>query len=129
MKNLELKIYKNWNEICEVMDWKIIRGTYKKARLKDLDTLCKYHKAGNKFVIEEIYEEPLEKIDNRVSNGHSKGSRGNNNKYLQYSSNILENMFSKFNKAQDYYLTTNQLAKECCIINNNFYYCIKINSF
>lgn len=120
MKTLELKTYKNWNEICEVMDWKIIRGTYKKARLKDLDTLCKYHKDGNKFVIDEIYEVPLDKIDNRVNNGQSKGSRGNNNKYMQYSTNILENKFSTLNNGQDYYFTTNKLAKECCIINNNF---------
>lgn len=120
MGMLELKTYKNWNEICEVMEWKIIRGTYKKARLKDLDTLCKYHKNGNKFVIDEIYEIPLDKVDNRVNNGQSQGSRGNNNKYMQYSTNILENKFSTLDKAENYYFTTNQLSKECCIINDNF---------
>ena len=62
---LENRTYKNWKEICAVMGWKTIGGTYKKARIKDLDTLCKYHKSGHSFVIDEIYENKLERKDNR----------------------------------------------------------------
>ena len=66
---LERRIYKNWKEICEEMDWNDICGNYKKARLKDLGTMCKYHKEGQKIVIDEIYENPIEKNDNRKNNG------------------------------------------------------------
>ena len=41
---LEKKIYKNYKEICGAMDWNPICGNYKKARLKDLGSICKYHK-------------------------------------------------------------------------------------
>ena len=69
MLMLEMKIYKNWKELCEEVGWKTTGGTYKKAREKDLDTLCSYHKDGNKIVIDEIYEVPKEKIDERKNNG------------------------------------------------------------
>lgn len=51
---LEQKVYKNYKELCEVMDWKTTGGTYKKARIKDLECLCKYHKEGNTIIIDEI---------------------------------------------------------------------------
>ena len=62
---IEKKTYKNWKEICAVMDWKTIGGTYKQARIKDLDTLCRYHKSGHLFVIDEVYENKLERIKSR----------------------------------------------------------------
>ena len=64
---LELKTYKNWKEICEVMEWKTTGGTYKKARLKELESMCNYHKDGNKFIIEEIYEEKRFIEDGRMN--------------------------------------------------------------
>ena len=66
---LEKKTYKNYKEICAAMDWNPICGNYKKARLKDLSSMCKYHKEGQKIVIDEIYENPIEKNDNRKNNG------------------------------------------------------------
>lgn len=52
---LEKKVYKNWREICYTMNWKTSGGTYKMARLKELESLCKFHKEKNSYVIEEIY--------------------------------------------------------------------------
>lgn len=57
---LELKTYKNWKEICEDMEWSTTGGNTKEKYLKLLSSLCKYHKEGNKFVIEEIYVQPKE---------------------------------------------------------------------
>lgn len=62
---LEEKTYKNYKAICEVMGWKIATGNTKISQLKQLECLCKYHKEGNKFIIEKIYDDPLDKIDNR----------------------------------------------------------------
>ena len=68
---LEVKTYKNWKEICEAMEWKTTGGTYKKARLKELESMCSYNKKGNKIVIEEIYEERKDIVDNRGKNKNS----------------------------------------------------------
>ena len=62
---LELKTYKNYKELCVAMDWKIADGNSKKKQLKELESLCEYHKEGNKFVIDEVYDTPLPIEDGR----------------------------------------------------------------
>ena len=62
---LEVKTYKNYKEICVVMGWKITNGSGKKRHLKLLNSLCKYHKEGNKFVIDEVFENPIPIKDGR----------------------------------------------------------------
>lgn len=52
------KEYKNWREICREFGWNTIGGSYRNARLKYFESLCSYHKEGNKFIIDEIYETP-----------------------------------------------------------------------
>ena len=67
---LEMKIYKNWKELCEEVGWNPKNGgTYKQSRLKELDTICRYHKEGNKFVIDEIFGELSEETNKRANNG------------------------------------------------------------
>lgn len=67
---LELKIYENWKDLCKSMGWNgNAGGNTKKKYLKELDSLCKYHKEGYKIIIDEIYQEPKEIIDNRRNNG------------------------------------------------------------
>ena len=72
---LELRVYKNWKELCEEVGWNSNNGgNYKKSKLKELDTLCSWHKDGNKIVIDEIFEVAKEKVDGRANNsntGHS----------------------------------------------------------
>ena len=71
---LELGIYKNWKELCEEVGWNPNnRGTYKKARLKELDTICNWHKEGNKIVITEVYGELSMEEDKRKYNGSNSG--------------------------------------------------------
>lgn len=62
--------YKNWKEICEAMGWKTTGGTYKIARIKELESLCKLHREGNSWIIDEIYENKLEIVDLR-KNGNN----------------------------------------------------------
>ena len=69
---LEMKTYKNWNELCEAMNWATTRGNTKVRYLKQLDSICKYHKEGNKIVIDEIFAEPKEIEDKRKNNKGSK---------------------------------------------------------
>lgn len=86
---LELKTYKNWKEICKVMNWSTTGGDTKKKYLKLLSSLCKYHKEGNKFVIEEIYKQPKKVKDKRKNNKGNKEP-----KYLKYTLPILLNILS-----------------------------------
>ena len=74
---VELREYK-YSELCEVMNWKKLKGNSKKSQYKILDTLCKYHLEGygksQKIIIDEIYKQKKYKIDNRKYNknqGHS----------------------------------------------------------
>lgn len=62
MLNLrEGQVFKNWKEVCSHFGWKESRGNYKEARLKELDSMCKWHKEGNKIVVDEVYEKQLVK--------------------------------------------------------------------
>lgn len=63
------QIFKSYKELCLELEMEIKTSTNsKKAQLKDLECYCKFKKSGHKFIIEEIYDTPKEKIDNRGSN-------------------------------------------------------------
>lgn len=52
-------IIKNYKELCKVIDWKEYRNgsnSYN-AQIKELERLCKFHKEGHKFIIDEVYQE------------------------------------------------------------------------
>ena len=66
---LERKIYKNFRELCEELNWKVGTGKQKKLQLEELSRLCNWHKEGNKIVIDEIFEVAKEKVDGRINNG------------------------------------------------------------
>lgn len=63
----DMKI-KNYKELCKLLEINEVTSDSKKAQLKELERYCKYHKEGQKFIIDEIYDEPKEKIDNRGGN-------------------------------------------------------------
>ena len=107
--------FKNYKELCGFMGWKQTRGNYMKARLKELETLCKYHKEGNKFIIDEVYDKPLEKVDNRVNNG-------TNSIYANDIEKLIIDMcsVSDSNSYDDIQLSLNGLLLALNIINNNY---------
>ena len=45
-------IIKNYKELCVLLGIKVTGGDSKKSQLKDLERYCKYHKEGNKFIID-----------------------------------------------------------------------------
>lgn len=72
-------ILKNYKELCSVLEIKPSDGNGKKSQMKELERYIKYHKEGNKFIIDEVYNEVKEKMDKRTN--------GNNNdlsKNLRY---------------------------------------------
>ena len=58
-------IIKNYKELCSILEIKVEAGNSKKAQLKELERFVGYHKEGQKFIIDEIYDEPLKKEDKR----------------------------------------------------------------
>jgi hypothetical protein len=71
--------FKNYKELCHVLEMEIKSSTdSKKAQMKELSRFCTFNKSGHKFIIEEVFENPLPKIENR---GKSEGSRNNNSVY------------------------------------------------
>ena len=71
IENLEAgQTIKNYKELCSMLEIKVEAGNSKKAQLKELERFLKYHKEGNKFIIDEIYKEVKEKTDLR-NNGNS----------------------------------------------------------
>ena len=59
------QVFKNWNKVCDWFGWENARGNYKRARLKELESLCQYHKKGNKIIIDEVYDYPKPIEDKR----------------------------------------------------------------
>ena len=73
-KIIQGQTFKNWKAVCDFMGWSNIGGSTKKKYLKQLEAICKYHKSGNSFIIDEVYEIPKEIVDNRgkhKNKGHS----------------------------------------------------------
>lgn len=63
------QIIKNYKELCRLLDWEIESGNSKKSQLKELDRYYTYYKEGQKFIIDEVFQEPKEKEDFRKYNG------------------------------------------------------------
>lgn len=82
------KVLKNYKELCEVLGIKVTTGTSKMAQFKDLERYCKYHKEGNKIIIDEIYSKELEKVDKRTL--------GNNNNQARCIRYLLLNLLSAY---------------------------------
>lgn len=66
IENLEIKqVVKNYKELCNILNEKVKGGKSKQLQLKDFERYFKYHKEGNKFIIDQIYNKPKKKINNR----------------------------------------------------------------
>ena len=61
---LEQKIYKNYKELCCLLEIEPTTSNSKKAQMKELGRFCSSHKEGQKIVIDKIYKTPLPKEDN-----------------------------------------------------------------
>lgn len=102
-------IFKNYGELCEYMCWEKTRGNYMKARLKELDTICKWHKQGHKIVIEIVYDNQKVKKDGRHKNS-------------TYISPLEEVMLFILNNSEEseWYFSNSKMYKMLGLFNNKF---------
>ena len=112
ISNLDLgMVVKNYREMCRILGEEICDGNSKKAQLKEWARYFLWEKKGQKFIILDIYDNPLSKEDGRA----------NKNIYVQYIGVILTKILSKQKNSKDpFYITTNQLWKLLGMINDNY---------
>ena len=120
--SLEQKTYKNYKELCVAMDWKIKSGNSKIAQIKELNRYCTYHKDGNSFVIDEVFEE-----------SDIKECEDIRNKYNKYIEKLILHELSKRKPNKEkrtINIAKNTLYKQLYMINQNYNLCRNnINSF
>lgn len=69
ISKLELKNYKNYKEMCKVLNQKTKTGKAKQLQLKDWERYFSYKKEGHTFIVTDIKFIPDIKVDNRGYNG------------------------------------------------------------
>lgn len=115
VKLKEGQIFKNWKEVCNHFGWKTTGGDYKKARLGDLDTMCKWHKEGNKIVVDRIFDEIKEKSDGRKNNS------GTGKKSIYYKDfEILMLKLFELNSTNSLDFTISQLMQMVGMVNKDY---------
>ena len=117
IENLEVgMIIKNYKVLCELLEVEPTSGgNAKKNQLREVSRYCKFHKDGNKFIIDEIYQEARpKKIDNRINN---KG--GNNMKYCDDIETLILHILEE-HEGNEVNLSTNQLLCALNMINKNY---------
>ena len=115
VKMLELgKTYKNYKHLCEILEEQIKAGNAKKAQLKMWEGYFSHSKDGNKFIITEIFDNPVEKPI----------IRGGANNMLRHaplmdakSMSIIDN-----HEGNELLLTMTRLLLQMNMINENFSY-------
>ena len=80
-------IIKNYKEMCNLLGETIGTGNQKKAQLTEWERYFDYEKDGQRFIITEIYNEPLPIMAGR--------SKGNNAIYVKYIETLLLHLLSK----------------------------------
>lgn len=114
------QILKNYKELCGVLEIEPKSGNTKLSQLKELERHCKYHKEGNKFIIDEIFSEAKEKMDKR--------REGNNNERAKAIRYLLVNLLNSYkNDYETVAFSKYQLLKRLNLINNDNYKNAKLN--
>jgi len=108
-KLYEGMIIKNYKELCVILEIPVKGGKGKQVQFKELERYCTYTKQGQKIIITEIFEIPLEKIDLR--------SEGNNSKYVEHIQAQLLHTLSKA-EGHKYTITKNNLFESLGMVNH-----------
>ena len=113
IKNLkENMIVKNYKELCILIGEEIKTSNSKKAQLKEFERFCQYHRNGQKFIIDEIYKEPLPKISDKSLN-HSKYI-----KEIEYI--LVDYLYENVREGETIQLSTSSLIQILAMANNTY---------
>ena len=119
ISNLEVgQVIKNYKELCKILDEKVKTGESKKSQIKEFERYFSYNKDGNKFIIQEIYDSPKSKIDNRQN--------GNNTLYSDMIQDLLMDILVQNATNENklvLLLGANKLLRLLCMVSENYGYC------
>lgn len=114
-------IIKNYKELCVLLEIKVTGGDSKKSQLKDLERYCKYHKEGNKFIIDEIYSEVKMKVDMRNTvKDDDKRHEGNSSVYGDDIKRLLLYLMASSNEDDEIILPISILLNKLSMTNINY---------
>ena len=114
---------KNYKELCSLLDDTIKEGARNRQfQHKDWERYFSFDKNGHKYIITEIYSEPIPKVENR---GKSEGSRNN---YKGIYAEIIDVLLLQYLLKEEsnlkdtckIYTTNNKIAEATGIINCNY---------
>jgi len=105
---------KNYKALTEILELKTTAGKSKQLQLNELKRYCEYHKEGNKFIIDLIYDTPLPKVDNRKN--------GNNNIYGELVQFLILDLLVQGNNKGSVSISRNRLIKAIGMVNSNYTY-------
>jgi hypothetical protein len=113
----EGQIIKNHRVLCEVLEIPFKNNTgSKNSQRNELARYCKFERKGQSYIIKEIYDTPLSKVENR---GKSEGSRRNKGIYGKLiQTTILDYLIST--KRLNTTITRNRLLESIGMVNVNF---------
>lgn len=117
------QIFKSQRELCEKVGIEYKDSTNsRRAQEKEFDRRFKWHKEGRKIIIDEVYSEIKDKVENR---GKSEGSRNNyKGIYAEYIDALLLQYLQreelKLNNIYKIYTTNNKIAEATGIVNCNY---------
>jgi hypothetical protein len=80
------QVIKNYKEVCSILDIPEKTGQSRQLQIQDWQRYFKFDKDGQKYIIKEIFDVPIEKVNNT---GKSSGSRGNNAIYVKFIESLL----------------------------------------
>lgn len=107
-------IVKNYPEMCELLDQKVTGGKSKKLQVEDWERYFAYHKQGQKFIIDKVYDIPKPKI---------KASRkGIGSVYSNIIQSLIIHMLLK-NKKHSFSISKSKFIEDLGITNRNYYEC------
>lgn len=116
----EGQVVKNYKELCILLDEKQKTGNSKMAQYKELERHISYHKEGNKFIIDKIYDKPLNIKDGRKEVSESDPRRdGVNSIYRDDISELILNLLSQ-SKDGELFLSAGKLLGLLKMVNENY---------
>ena len=110
---------KNYREMCFILEEKEKKGKSRLLQIANWERYFKWHKDGQKFIINEVFEMPIDKIDNRGKTENNKA------KYLTNIESLILNLLVQggslgYGKV---FLSKNKILRELKMINNNYAFC------
>lgn len=105
----EGELFKNYQELSNVLDQPIKTGNAKKAQLKDWERYFKYERKGHSIIITHIYDVPLPENKNKT-------------KYITTIQKLILDKVVQFDKAGYMFISKSELMKELRMINQNYTY-------